>query len=113
MEWTCSSTSSLTIVNGISATAGQEGLGGPAVGEGESLEKQVGKPELYSSEPQQVTGQDEYNTLLAQQGLGPTVRAELGFPSTSASTCAQSVSLQRLAPGIKILGGWGTWLVMQ
>jgi hypothetical protein len=31
MAWTCSSTSSLTIVNGISATAEQEGLMGPAV----------------------------------------------------------------------------------
>lgn len=51
MEWTCSSTSSLTIVNGISATAGQEDLGGPAVGEQEALEKQVGTPELCSSEP--------------------------------------------------------------
>lgn len=51
MEWTCSSTSLLTIVNGISPTAGQEGLEGPAVGEQESLEKQAGIWQLCSSEP--------------------------------------------------------------
>lgn len=50
MDWTCSSTSALTIANGISATAGQEGLGGPAVGEQESWE-QAGILLLCSAEP--------------------------------------------------------------
>ncbi|KAL0604558.1 hypothetical protein AAY473_026556 [Plecturocebus cupreus] len=42
-DWTCSSTSSLTIVNGISATAEQEGLGGPAVGGGTTVTGEAGR----------------------------------------------------------------------
>lgn len=88
MEWTCSSTSSLTIVNGISATAGQEDLGGPAVGE-------------------------ECNRQLAQQELGlPQCEQGLGFSLHLSPHPEPSQSLCRgWLLGSKILeGGTPGWL---
>lgn len=87
MEWTCSSISSLTILNGISATAGQEGLGGAAVGEQESLEKQASIPQASHLSPWPWLWVGRATCLL---GKAYSMCRACAFPFTSAHTLTLS-----------------------